>query len=66
MEAGLFLKFHTLGLFHQTNACGYVDIIIVLKDGVVVEQGTHDELLARNGLYADMWHQQEGEETNPI
>lgn len=38
------------------------DIIIVLKDGAVVEQGTHEELLGTNGLYADMWRQQEGEE----
>lgn len=38
------------------------DVIIVLKDGAVVEQGTHDELLGCNGLYAEMWRQQEGEE----
>ncbi len=32
--------------------------IIVLKDGVVAEQGTHEALLARRGLYADLYHVQ--------
>jgi ABC-type multidrug transport system fused ATPase/permease subunit len=30
----------------------------VLDDGLVVEQGTHDALLARNGRYAALWAQQ--------
>ncbi|KAF8316044.1 iron-sulfur clusters transporter ATM1 [Clavulina sp. PMI_390] len=47
---------------HRLRTIVEADIIIVLKDGSVVEQGTHEELLTRNGLYADMWRQQEGEE----
>ena len=39
-----------------------LDLIIVLKDGDVAEQGTHEELLARGGLYHQMWLAQE--ETN--
>ena len=35
------------------------DIIFVLRDGQVVEQGTHNELLERNGLYSDLWNAQE-------
>lgn len=31
------------------------DHIIVLHAGAVAEQGTHDELLAKEGLYADLW-----------
>lgn len=33
-------------------------MIIVLRDGAVVEQGTHDELIQIGGLYATMWHEQ--------
>lgn len=33
-------------------------MIIVLRDGAVVEQGTHDDLLQIGGLYATMWHEQ--------
>lgn len=36
----------------------HIDLIIVLKDGQVVEQGTHEELLRLGGLYHDMWVQQ--------
>lgn len=34
------------------------DMIIVLKEGEVVEQGTHEELLRARGLYYSMWQQQ--------
>lgn len=32
-----------------------IDLIIVLKDGKVAEQGTHAELMANHGVYADLW-----------
>ena len=34
------------------------DMIIVLKEGTVVEQGTHEELLRAGGLYYSMWQEQ--------
>lgn len=34
------------------------DLILVLKDGHVVEQGTHEELMRAGGLYYSMWQQQ--------
>lgn len=34
------------------------DLIIVLKDGKVAEQGTHAQLLALGGIYQGMWEQQ--------
>ncbi len=34
------------------------DVILVMKDGDIVEQGTHDELLAKNGFYADLYNSQ--------
>ena len=36
----------------------FTDLIIVLNHGEVVEQGTHQELLEKGGLYYDMWLEQ--------
>ena len=44
---------------HRLRTIFDSDIIFVLKDGQVAEQGTHDELLAKNGVYADLWAAQE-------
>ena len=44
---------------HRLRTIYDSDIIFVLKEGQVVEQGTHAELLALNGLYADLWSAQE-------
>ena len=34
------------------------DMILVMKDGDIIEQGTHDELLAKNGFYAELYNSQ--------
>lgn len=47
-----------LVIAHRLGTIRNADNIIVLKDGTVAEQGTHDELLEGNGLYADMWNKQ--------
>ena len=47
-----------LVIAHRLGTIRNCDNIIVLKDGDVAEQGTHDELLKRNGIYADMWNTQ--------
>lgn len=44
---------------HRLSAVRDCDVIVVLDDGAVAEQGRHDELLARQGLYAAMWHEQQ-------
>ena len=44
---------------HRLRTIFDSDIIFVLKDGQVVEQGNHAELLAMNGVYSDLWHAQE-------
>jgi ABC-type transport system involved in Fe-S cluster assembly fused permease/ATPase subunit len=47
---------------HRLSTVVDADLIIVLEQGHVTEQGTHDELLARDGRYAAMWHRQLADE----
>ena len=44
---------------HRLRTIYYSDIIIVLKAGGVAEQGTHQELIDRDGLYSELWSAQE-------
>ncbi|MFM2282079.1 MAG: hypothetical protein RLZZ444_4310, partial [Pseudomonadota bacterium] len=48
----------TLVIAHRLSTVVNADKIIVLRDGGIAEQGTHSELLALNGLYAQMWNRQ--------
>ena len=43
---------------HRLSTIKNADLILVLKDGDIIEQGTHDELLARGGFYADLYNSQ--------
>jgi ABC-type transport system involved in Fe-S cluster assembly fused permease/ATPase subunit len=38
---------------HRLSTIAEADLIVVFKDGLVAERGTHNELLAQNGLYAE-------------
>jgi ATP-binding cassette subfamily B protein len=48
----------TLVIAHRLSTVVDADEIIVLERGQVAERGTHDELLAENGIYAAMWNRQ--------
>lgn len=52
----------TLIAAHRLTSVMNADLILVLKDGRIVEEGTHNDLLAMDGWYAEMWRRQELEE----
>ena len=43
---------------HRLSTVKNADLILVLKDGDVIESGTHEELLAQNGFYAELYNSQ--------
>lgn len=49
-----------IAIAHRLSTIAAMDRLIVLDKGQIVEQGTHTELLAQNGLYAKLWQHQSG------
>ncbi|MGR3198288.1 MAG: ABC transporter ATP-binding protein [Paracoccus sp. (in: a-proteobacteria)] len=49
-----------LAIAHRLSTIAELDRILVIEDGRIVEQGSHDELLARQGRYARYWSHQSG------
>ncbi len=49
-----------IAIAHRLSTISHMDRIIVLDEGRIVEQGTHNQLLAAGGLYARFWNRQSG------
>lgn len=49
-----------VAIAHRLSTIADMDRIVVLHEGRIVEEGTHDSLLAREGYYARYWHRQSG------
>ena len=43
---------------HRLSTIRDADLILFMKDGNIVEQGNHDELMSKNGFYADLYNSQ--------
>jgi ATP-binding cassette subfamily B multidrug efflux pump len=49
-----------IAIAHRLSTIAAMDRLIVMDDGRIIEQGTHAELLGKNGTYARLWHHQSG------
>ena len=43
---------------HRLSTIKNADLILVMKDGNIIEQGNHDELMKKQGFYADLYNSQ--------
>jgi ATP-binding cassette subfamily B multidrug efflux pump len=57
---GLMAGKTVIAIAHRLSTIARLDRLIVLDRGKIIEQGTHSELLRRNGLYAALWEHQSG------
>ena len=49
-----------MAIAHRLSTIAQMDRLIVLDEGKIIEHGTHDELIAAGGLYAELWARQSG------
>ena len=57
---GLMAGKTVFAIAHRLSTIAALDRLVVMDGGQIVEEGSHDALLQRGGLYADLWHRQSG------
>ncbi len=67
VEAAIQDQFHNLmqgktviAIAHRLSTIAAMDRLVIMDEGAIVQMGTHAELLARGGLYAELWARQSG------
>ncbi|KAK0195216.1 mitochondrial half-size ABC transporter [Armillaria mellea] len=55
----------SLSIAHRLSTISSADVILVLKDGQIIEQGSHKELLSQDGIFASMWADQVSSTEDP-
>lgn len=73
VEAAIQEQFHHLmqnktviAIAHRLSTIAEMDRLIVMDQGKIIEDGSHDQLLKRNGVYAQLWKRQSGGFINPV
>ncbi len=54
----------TIAIAHRLSTIADADLINVMEKGRIVEQGSHNQLLRADGLYAEMWNRQQSEDSD--
>ncbi len=49
-----------IAIAHRLSTIAAMDRLVVMDSGKIIEEGSHEDLLARGGLYADLWARQSG------
>ena len=49
-----------IAIAHRLSTIAALDRLVVIEQGKIVEQGSHAELIALDGIYAKLWHRQSG------
>ena len=50
----------TIQIAHRLSTVTHADLLFYVENGMIAERGTHEELLEKNGLYAELWRKQQG------
>ncbi|MDX2309033.1 MAG: ABC transporter ATP-binding protein, partial [Hyphomicrobium sp.] len=49
-----------IAIAHRLSTIAAMDRLVIMEQGRIVEEGTHDQLIANGGIYAELWGRQSG------